>query len=209
MGRRRKRKIKARLFRGGPRYRVAFRRRREGKTNYHLRRRLILNERPRLVTRPTNKHILVQVANSNLQGDEVLISAHSKELEKYGWKGSCSNVSAAYLVGLLAGLKAKKQNIPSAILDIGLIVPVYGSRVFATLRGVVESGLDVPHSDVVFPPDERVTGKHISDYATHLKSRDTEIYQNRFSGYIKRGLKPEDLPNHFETTKKNILKELK
>ncbi|MFX0093114.1 MAG: 50S ribosomal protein L18, partial [Candidatus Hodarchaeota archaeon] len=141
--------------------------------------------------------------------DEILISAHTKELEKYGWKGGCSNVSAAYLVGLLAGLKAKKRNISSAILDIGLTVPVYGSKVFATLRGVVEAGLNVPHSDVVFPPNERVEGRHISEYASQLKTGDKDMYQQRFSGYIKRGLNPEDLPNHFETTKNNILKELK
>ncbi|MFX1250460.1 MAG: 50S ribosomal protein L18 [Promethearchaeota archaeon] len=210
MGRRRKRKRHVvRHKRGGPRYRVAFRRRREGKTNYHLRRKLTLNKHPRLITRPSNKHILAQVAYVELKGDKVLVSAHSKELNKYGWKGSCGNVSAAYLVGLIIGSKAKKRKIPSAILDIGLSVPVYGSRIFAMLRGAVEAGLDVPHSDVVFPSDERIIGQHISAHAAQLKSEDENRYKQRFSGYFKRGLDPEDLPTHFETVKKSILEQVK
>ncbi|RLI44668.1 50S ribosomal protein L18, partial [Candidatus Bathyarchaeota archaeon] len=35
----------------GPRYRVPFRRRREGKTNYRLRRALVLSKQPRLTVR--------------------------------------------------------------------------------------------------------------------------------------------------------------
>jgi len=33
----------------GPRYRVPFRRRREGRTNYHRRLRLLLSKKPRMV----------------------------------------------------------------------------------------------------------------------------------------------------------------
>lgn len=191
----------------GSRYRVPFRRRRTGQTNFHLRRRLILSDRPRVVARVTNKHSLTQIIEAHREGDRTLLSAHSKELESFGWKGGTGNVSAAYLVGYLLGLKALKKQIPQAILDIGLAVPVYGSKVFAILRGLVEAGMDIPHSDTVFPPEERIRGEHIAAYAKSL-SEDEEQYKQRFAGYDARKQDPSKLPNHFETVKKTMEKNL-
>jgi len=57
---------------------------------------------------------------SEKSGDRTLVSAHSKELEKMGYKGHCGNCTAAYLTGLLCGYKIKKAGIDGAILDIGL-----------------------------------------------------------------------------------------
>ena len=53
----------------GPTYRVKFRRRREGKTNYYRRRSLLQSRRPRLVVRKTNTNTLVQIINANVVGD--------------------------------------------------------------------------------------------------------------------------------------------
>ena len=50
-----------------------------------------------------------------------------------------------------------------AILDIGLAASSRGSRAYAALRGMVEAGLDVPHSEEILPPDERVNGNHIGE----------------------------------------------
>jgi large subunit ribosomal protein L18 len=189
----------------GSRYRVPFRRRRTGQTNFHLRRRLILSDRPRVVARITNKHSLAQIIEARREGDHTLVSAHSKELEAFGWKGGTGNLSAAYLVGYLLGLKALKKQSPKAILDIGLAIPVYGSRVFAILRGLVEAGMDIPHSDSVFPADDRITGAHIAAYAKTL-AKDEEQYKERFVGYDSRGIDPTKLPAHFKTVKKAMEK---
>jgi large subunit ribosomal protein L18 len=40
-----------------------------------------------------------------------------------------------------------------------------------------------------------------------LRERDRERYERLFSQYLKRGLKPEDLPGHFEEVLSKIKKE--
>lgn len=190
----------------GPKYSVPFRRRREGKTDYRARRALILSKMPRIVARGSLKHMTVQVVNAKVEGDETLASAHSKELVRdYGWKGACGNVPAAYLTGLLCGLKALQKGIKKAILDIGLRTPVKGSRVFAVLKGVLDAGLEVPHSEEVLPDDSRIRGEHIANYAKMLASVNPEEYDRRFSEYLIKKLKPEKLPEHFVNVKEKIL----
>ena len=190
----------------GPKYSVPFRRRREGKTDYRARRALILSKMPRIVARGSLKHMTVQVVNAKVEGDEVLASAHSKELVRdYGWKGACGNVPAAYLTGLLCGLKALQKGIKKAILDIGLRTPVKGSRVFAVLKGALDAGLEVPHSEEILPDDSRIKGEHIANYAKMLASENPEEYNRRFSGYLAKKLKPEKLPEHFAKVKEKIL----
>jgi len=46
---------------GGPRYRVPFRRRKEGKTDYQARKALVLSKKPRLVARDTLRNMIVQL----------------------------------------------------------------------------------------------------------------------------------------------------
>ena len=87
----------------GATYRVMFRRRREGRTDYRLRRRLVVSGRVRLVVRGSLRHMTVQVTRAGLKGDEVVASAHSSELREFGWKGPTGNIPAAYLTGLLLG----------------------------------------------------------------------------------------------------------
>ena len=47
----------------GSRYFVPFRRRREGKTDYYQRTRLVVSDVPRMVVRKTNRHIIVQLVH--------------------------------------------------------------------------------------------------------------------------------------------------
>ena len=100
----------------GPRYQVPYRRRREGKTDYQARRTLATSDRPRLVVRPSNKSIVIQLVRSKIVGDEIITQAHSKDLKGYGWLGGEKNTSAAYLLGLLAGYKALKGGVEEANL---------------------------------------------------------------------------------------------
>jgi len=188
----------------GPSYRVPFRRRKEGKTDYRSRRALVLSRLPRLVVRLTLKHTIVQIVKAEVAGDKVAVSAHSRELTKtYGWQGNCRNVPAAYLTGLLCGLKAMVHGVKKAVLDIGLHSPSRGARVFAALKGVLDAGVTVPHSEKMLPDETRISGKHIADYGSQLSSN-PEIYQQKFSKHLSRGLRPEQLSEHFSLIKEKI-----
>ena len=186
-----------------PRYSVPFRRRREGRTDYKLRRALVRSGKPRAVVRVTNKYVYVQITDAELRGDIVRAAATSKELAKMGWKGATGNIPSAYLTGALAARRAVAKGIKEAILDIGLKSSTKGSKLFAVLKGLSDAGLEIPHSDGPIPAKDRIGGAHISEYAKKL-SGETDVYRKAFSGYLKRGLKPEELSNHFEQVRQQI-----
>jgi len=187
-----------------PSYRVPFRRRRGGKTNYQSRKALVLSRLPRLVVRRTSKHMSIQIVKAEVSGDKVVVSANSHELAKtYGWQGSCGNVPAAYLTGLLCGFRAVAHSVKKAVLDLGLQSPSRGARVFAGLKGILDAGVAVPHSESVLPDETRISGKHVVDYASQLSSN-PDIYQRKFSNCLSRGLRPEQLSEHFSLVKEKI-----
>lgn len=189
----------------GPSYNVAYRRRREGKTNYKSRKRLILSRLPRLVARETGKHVLVQVVTPTVNGDQVITAAHSRELgKKYGWLGDSNNLPASYLTGLLCGYRAVTKGVSEAVLDIGLQAPSRGSRVFAALKGFLDAGVDVAHDEGILPDENRIKGQHIADYAEELSS-EPETYSRMFSGYLSRGFSPQKTPDHFSSVKEKIM----
>jgi large subunit ribosomal protein L18 len=186
------------------RYCVQLRRRKEGKTDYKARKALVISGKPRLVVRNTLKNVIAQIIVAKPHGDEVLVSAHSRELKKYEWKAHAGNLSSAYLTGLLCGLKAKAQGVKEVILDIGLHSPSKGARVFAMLKGVLDAGVHVPHSEEKLPDEKRIEGEHIVQYAESLASNPEE-YQSKFSKYLEQKLPPESLPKHFAKVKREIL----
>jgi large subunit ribosomal protein L18 len=149
----------------GPRYSIPFRRRREGRTDYYARGKLLLSEHPRMVVRRTNREIIIQLSVPEPAGDRTLVSAYSRDLGGYGYTGSRSNTPAAYLTGILFGARCRKAGYPAAILDIGLARASPGARVFAALKGAVAAGLVIPHSAEVLPGDSRVRGEHIAAFA--------------------------------------------
>jgi len=90
------------------RYQVKYRRRREGKTDYYARKRLVTQDknkynspRYRLVVRFTNKDIITQIVYAKITGDCVFCAAYSHELARYGMPVGLTNYSAAYATGLL------------------------------------------------------------------------------------------------------------
>jgi large subunit ribosomal protein L18 len=169
---------------------------------------MVLAGKPRLVTRSTGKNVTAQIVIAKPQGDEVLASAHSRELlKKYGWKAPTGNVPAAYLTGLLCGLKAKAKGVKEAILDIGLITPAKGSKIFATLSGVLDAGVDVPHNEEKLVK-ERTKGEHIAKYGKSLGAG-SEVYSVKFSKYLKQGSSPEKLPELFAKVKADIISSFK
>ncbi len=184
------------------RYRVAYRRRREQKTDYQARRILATSEHPRFVVRASNKGIIAQVIKAELDGDKVLTQGSSNELlNKYGWQASGKSIPAGYLLGLVTGYKAVKAGIETAYLDLGLKRPTKGSKIFAVVKGAIDAGLNIPCDSDVIPPPERINGGDIAKYAQVI---DPEGYERFFSIYLKKGLRPESLPEHFEETKKKI-----
>ena len=185
------------------RYNLPYRRRRTARTDYGKRRRLVLSGLPRLIVRPANKHITVQVVEAKATGDIVLASAHSSELKKYTWKGAGGNLPAAYLTGRLAGYRAKAKGIGKAVLDVGTRPVSSGSRLYAAMNGAVDSGIDVPHGDGTVLAKERVRGEHIAAYGK-LLSEKPDVYQKRFSEYLKHKLKPEEIPAHFDEVNEKI-----
>ncbi|MBN2600048.1 MAG: 50S ribosomal protein L18 [Candidatus Thermoplasmatota archaeon] len=147
----------------GPRYHVKPRRHRQRKTDYRLRLNLLRSKKPRIVVRKSLKAIRVQFVEYNPQGDKILASAISNELVKeYGWKYSVSNTPAAYLTGFLAGKRAKEKGIEHGVLDIGLYHPTVGSTLFASLKGVLDAGIECPHDGQMLPKEERINGVHLN-----------------------------------------------
>lgn len=190
----------------GARYSVQFRRRREGKTDYGLRKGLILSRLPRLVVRASLKHMTAQLIRAEDIGDKVIASAHSTELLKdYGWSGNCGNLPAAYLTGFLCGCKTATKGVKEAIPDVGLQSPSNGGRIFAALKGFIDAGIDVPHDEAILPKDERIEGQHIAGYAGELASSDKELYSRMFSRYLSAGLPPEEIPKRFSEVKDKII----
>lgn len=185
---------------------VPHRRRRELKTDYRKRLTLLRGGKPRLVVRKSVKNMVCQIVEYQASGDRTILTADSKELAKFGWQGGTGNIPAAYLTGLLCGVRAKKKKAKDAILDMGLYGSTKGNRIYAALKGAVDGGLEVPHSEKILPDDERLKGGHIAAYAEHLKKENAAGYKKMFSGYSKAKIAPESLPKHFDEVKAKILK---
>lgn len=172
---------------------VPFRRKREQKTNYKRRMALLKSGKKRLVVRIFNKNVLAQIIEYKPTGDNVLVSAYSKELEDKGWKQSLSNTSAAYLTGLLLSQKSKKVE---AVLDTGLQRVAKGSKIYACLKGCLDGGMDIPHSEGLYPTDERIRGEHIANYASQ-KPKNNQFSKNKNA---------KDIVKMFDIVKNNIMK---
>ena len=142
---------------------VAYRRKREGKTDYNMRLKLLLADKPRLIVRKSNKTILIQLVKYEPKGDLILVTIRSDDLKKLGWKHNLSNIPAAYLTGYLAGKKILQKGHKEAIFDMGL--QAKGLKLFAALKGAVDAGLDIPHKKDILPNDEIIKGEHIQKYA--------------------------------------------
>ncbi len=181
-------------------------RKRLGKTNYRKRLKTLVSHKPRLVIRKSLRNIQLQLIGYDKKGDKVIVSSHSNALKKFGWPLNNDNLPAAYLTGLLIGKNALQKHIKEAVLDIGLYTSIKGSRLYAALKGVVDTGFKVNHSPDILPSQDRINGSHIAKYAQLLKKNPTQ-YQKQFSQYVKNKVNPEELPKIFDEVKNKILKE--
>merc|ERR1719420_1056829 len=194
------------------RYQTKFRRRRQGKTDYYARKRLVVNDKDkydtkkyRLVVRFTNRRVITSVVYSTIKGDMTVCMADSKELVNHGLKCGLTNYAAAYATGLLLARRLLKDksmdtthkgqetadgkyyNIEDAgmerrpfkaFLDVGLVRTTTGNRVFGAMKGAVDGGLLVPHSEQRWPGFKIIKaevqtnkrGKKIEENADKAKS---------------------------------------
>ncbi|KAM0686813.1 60S ribosomal protein L5 [Conglomerata obtusa] len=161
------------------RFQVKPRRRREGKTDYQKRRKLIRTDsnkpsssKARLVVRITNSKVICQIFKSHTVGDVLLASATSDELKTYGINFGLTNYSACYATGLLCGKRVlenvnlsnegndevgkffiaedDEKKVFKCVLDVGIRRATKGARVFAAMKGCADAGVAVPHSPSKF-----------------------------------------------------------
>jgi len=233
------------------RYQVKFKRRREGKTDYYARKRLVVQDKNkyntpkyRLIVRFTNKDIICQVAYARLEGDVIVCAAYSHELPRYGVKVGLTNYSAAYCTGLLIARRLLKkialdsvyegnQSVdggdyqvepvddgPGAFrcyLDVGLARTTTGAKIFGCLKGAVDGGLDIPHSNKRFPGYDAesksfnadmhrdyIFGQHVANYMRHLQEDDDEAYKRQFARFIKFGVTADSVEEMYKKAHQSI-----
>lgn len=142
-------------------------RRKARKTDYKKRFGMLKSEKPRLVMRKTNKYIIAQYVTSDETKDMVEIGVTSKHLMKYGWpekfRNSLKSIPAAYLTGLLIGKKITKEKKETPIIDLGMLRSLHKTKVFAFIRGIIDSGLEIKHDEKIFPEENRIKGKDLKE----------------------------------------------
>lgn len=141
------------------------RRRKEHKTDYLKRIKLLKSGKPRIVFRKTNKYIIAQYITSKEAQDKVKIGAISKHLLKYGWpkkfEGSLKSIPASYFTGLLIGKKIIKEKLKTPIVDFGMIKTLHKSKTYAFLKGLIDAGIEIKYKEKIFPNEDRIKGKHM------------------------------------------------
>jgi len=187
----------------------------------------------RMIVRITNRDIICQIAYAQIVGDKVVASAYAHELPRYGVKLGLTNYAAAYCTGLLLarrhlkalGLDGTYKGVDKVTgadynvekveggagafrcyLDIGLARTTTGARIFGALKGAVDGGLDIPHSETRFPGfntetkqldaeshRKRIFGLHVADYMKSLKEGDEEAYKRQFSKYHAGNVVPDQM----------------
>lgn len=229
------------------RFQVKFRRRRQGKTDYYQRRKLVIQDKNkynspkyRFVVRITNKTVITQVAYATIEGDRIIAAAYSSELSRYGIKVGLTNYAACYATGLLCARRvltklgladaykgveeadgemfAVEENEEGArpfrcFLDIGLHRTTTGARIFGVMKGAIDGGLDIPHSEtgkrlVGYEDSDKsldtevlqnyIYGRHISDYMADIEEEDPDFYNEKFAAYIKAGIDADSLEDMYK-----------
>lgn len=175
------------------------------KTNYRKREALLISKLDFVTIKISNQNIIAQVLKPEIQGDIVRVSTHSRELRRFGWKGSLNSLPACFLVGLVLGRKALEKGVDKAVLYIGN--KPFTSRIAACMKGIVQAGINIPISSESYPTEHRLNGQHIAEYALKIKTEDINKYNKYFSSLLKEGLVPENYQSHVEEITARILKE--
>ena len=143
------------------------RRRKEGRTDYLNRLKLLKSGSPRVVFRKSNRYVTAQYLTSKQAQDKVEFEINSKDLMKYGWpkeqEGSLKGIPASYLSGFLMGKKITKNKMEKPIIDLGMLRTIHGTKVYAFIKGLIDSGIKISCKEEAFPTKDRITGKHMKE----------------------------------------------
>jgi len=141
------------------------RRKREGKTDYSIRIKLLKGGIPRIVFRKSNRYIISQYVTNDEARDKIVIGITSKILLKYGWPedmaGSLKSVTASYLTGFFLGKRITEKKLETPIVDIGMMRSINKNKVFSFIKGLIDAGVKIKCSEEAFPPEERIKGKNL------------------------------------------------
>jgi large subunit ribosomal protein L5e len=100
-------------------------------------------------------------------------------------------------------------------LDVGIQRTTKGCRIFGALKGAVDGGLDIPHSEKLFPgytnedgqisydPEDhkdKIMGVALSEYMEELEEEDSDKYNSLFANYIKNEVTHENLTDSITET---------
>jgi len=119
-------------------------RRKQNKTDYGGRLKLLKSGKPRVVFRRTNKYIIAQYVVSKEAQDKVVFGVNSKDLMKHGWeKGSLKSIPASYLTGYLIGKQIIKKKLETPIVDFGMVRVLHKTKTYAFLKGLIDSGVGI------------------------------------------------------------------
>lgn len=142
-------------------------RRQEHKTDYLKRMKLLKGGKPRLVFRRTNRYIIAQYVLSDEARDKIIFGVSSQHLLKYNWpesaRGSLKSLSASYLTGYLIGEQIKSKKLETPIVDFGMLRTLHKTKVFAFLKGVIDSGIKINCNKENFPDEKRIKGEHLKN----------------------------------------------
>ena len=141
------------------------RRRKEGKTDYKLRLKILKSDIPRIVIRKTNKYFTLQVLTSKEAQDKVIMGTTSQNLIKEGldkkYIGSLKSIPAGYITGLLFAKKLDRKQ--EYIMDLGMIRTIPKNRIYAVVKGLTEGGANIRVKKKVLPSEERINGNNLKD----------------------------------------------
>jgi large subunit ribosomal protein L18 len=143
------------------------RRRKENKTDYLKRLKLLKGEKPRIVFRKTNRFIISEYITSKEAQDRVVFGFDSRKLNEYGWpkdaQGSLKSTTASYLIGYLTGKSIIKQKLDTPILDAGMNQAIHKNKIYSFIKGLIDSGIKINCEKEFFPEDSRIKGQHLKN----------------------------------------------
>lgn len=183
---------------------IPFRRKREGKTNYDKRVKLLKSGQIRLFVSYGSKDIRAQAIKFNLKGDEILADATANSLKEFGWNFTCPNLPTSYLFGYYFGKLLMENKVSQVIFDTGIVTPKKGGKYYSFAKGVIDSKISMQINPEVFPSEERINGSHISGYAKKLK--ENGLYDKRYSYHLKEKIDAEKITDTFNMVLDKIKK---
>ncbi|MFA4953431.1 MAG: 50S ribosomal protein L18 [Candidatus Pacearchaeota archaeon] len=141
------------------------RRRRENKTDYLRRLKLLKSWKPRIVFRKTNRYFIAQYVTSKEAQDKIEFGVNSRILLKYGWpkEASLKTIPASYFLGYYFGRRIIAENLEEPIIDFGMTQTIHKNKLYAFIKGLIDSGLKISCKKEAFPDEERIKGEHLKN----------------------------------------------